>query len=265
MQQVRPAAVAGLFYPDSAAELQRQIEHFLVEANEKVGSSSTWPKAIIAPHAGYVYSGPIAASVYARLLPAKGHIRRVILLGPAHRVPLRGLALPSVEGFITPLGVVPIDTEALPALDALSQVQVSDLAHEQEHSLEVHLPFLQTVLGEFHLVPLVVGEASASEVAQVLKALWQDDNCLIVISSDLSHYHDYASAQRMDKATSEAIEALDYEAIHYGDACGRNPVSGLLALAREWGWHAHTIDVRNSGDTAGSRDQVVGYGAYVVD
>ena len=267
MLQVRPAAVAGLFYPASADELQRQIDHFLAQANEKTApaSATTWPKAIIAPHAGYIYSGPIAASVYARLQAARGQIRRVVLLGPAHRVPVPGLALPSVEGFITPLGVVPIDTAAVAAIRQLPQILVSDLAHQQEHSLEVHLPFLQRVLGEFQLLPLVVGDASAAQVMQVLKALWQESHCLIVVSSDLSHYHDYASATQQDQATTKAIESLNYEAIAYDDACGRNPVSGLLALAREWGWHAQTIDVRNSGDTAGPRDKVVGYGAYVFE
>jgi MEMO1 family protein len=230
-----------------------------------VAGSGPVPKAIIAPHAGYIYSGPIAASAYTRIAPARETIRRVVLLGPAHRLAFWGLALPSVERLATPLGEVLVDSEATSALAALPPVQVLDEAHAEEHSLEVHLPFLQTVLADFAVVPLAVGEASAEEVGQVLELLWGGPETLIVVSSDLSHYYDYDTARRLDRATSRAIEELRPEDIKYEQACGRVPVCGLLHVARKHGMRAQTIDLRNSGDTAGSRDQVVGYGAYVFE
>jgi AmmeMemoRadiSam system protein B len=261
MANVRNPAVAGLFYPDDPRELHALVSGYLAA----VPASGGVPKAIIAPHAGYIYSGPIAASAYARIQPARGRITRVVLLGPAHRVGFHGLALSSADCFQTPLGRVTVDQEAVKKISCLPQVHVMDAAHAQEHSLEVHLPFLQEVLGEFSLVPLVVGDAAPGEVAEVLEALWGGPETLIVISSDLSHYHDYKTAQRLDRATSQAIEQLRLEDIQYDHACGRNPVSGLLQVARQHGLKAKTIDLRNSGDTAGSHDQVVGYGAYIFE
>ena len=259
MSRVRPPAVAGAFYPDDPAELAAMIDTFLAQAD----ADGPAPKAVIAPHAGYVYSGPIAANAYAPLRRKAGEIKRVVLLGPSHRVPFRGIAAPTVDYFRTPLGDIPIDRQAIQAITDLPQVSLRDDAHAWEHSLEVHLPFLQRVLGDtFTLVPLVVGDATYEEVEEVLNRLWDGDETLIVISSDLSHYHDYVTARRLDTATSAAIEALDPYAIDYEQACGRIPVGGLLLAARDHGLHARTLDLRNSGDTAGPRDQVVGYGAY---
>jgi MEMO1 family protein len=258
---VRNPAVAGMFYPAEPARLRAAVERYL----ESAESRGSVPKAIIAPHAGYVYSGAIAASAYARLTPAADVIKRVVLLGPAHRVSFRGLALPSCQSFMTPLGTIPVDQEAVAKIMQLPQVLVMDDAHVAEHSLEVHLPFLQTVLSEFALVPLAVGQASAVEVGEVLERLWGGAETLIVISSDLSHYYDYETAQRMDSDTSQAIEQLRPEDIKYEQACGRIPINGLLHIARKRGMRAKTIDLRNSGDTAGSRDQVVGYGAYTFE
>jgi AmmeMemoRadiSam system protein B len=205
----------------------------------------------------------VAASVYARLIPARDTIRRVVLLGPSHRVPLRGLAASNMTHFATPLGNVPVDRETIAKLLKLPQVVLLEPAHEREHSLEVQLPFLQEILTEFKLIPLVVGEATAQEVGDVLEQVWGGPETLIVISSDLSHYHDYYTAQQMDKNTSDAIEKLRFEDIHFEQACGRNPINGLLYIAKTKGLQAHTVDLRNSGDTAGPRHQVVGYGAYV--
>lgn len=260
MQTVRPPAVAGMFYPADATELQSQINTYLHAAT----ATGAPPKAVIVPHAGYIYSGPIAASAYARLKPLRDTVSRVVLLGPSHRVSFRGLAASSADAFRTPLGDIPLDSAALDNLRDLPQVHVIDQAHAQEHSLEVQLPFLQTVLRDFKLVPLVVGDATYAEVAEVLERLWGGPETLIVISSDLSHYHDYATARRMDKTTSQAIEDMQPERIDYEDACGRTPVGGLLTAARAHGLHAEIVDLRNSGDTAGPRDQVVGYGAYVL-
>lgn len=263
MSSIRPPAVAGMFYPADGRELQTMVADFLREAATRVPTKTSPPKAIIVPHAGFIYSGPVAASAYARLLPAHGRIRRVVLLGPSHRVPLRGLATSSADYFDTPLGRIPLDHSAIAKVNQLPQVHMLDQAHALEHSLEVQLPFLQTVLGEFELVPLVVGDASPEEVTEVLETLWGGAETLIVISSDLSHYHDYDTARHLDNATSRAIEALQPEKIHGENACGARAVDGLLNYARKHKLSVETVDLRNSGDTAGPRDQVVGYGAYV--
>ncbi len=280
MSTIRQPAVAGTFYPADQQQLHDDVGQYIKDAlvslradlqtSSQSGSqtSNPVPKAIIVPHAGYIYSGPVAASAYARLLPARDHIHRVILLGPSHQVPFRGLATSQADSFATPLGNIKIDKEAMALIADLPQVHPLDEAHALEHSLEVHLPFLLEVLNNFQLLPLVVGEASPTEVAEVLERLWGGPETLIVISSDLSHYHDYTTAQQMDKTTSKAIESLQPESIHSKDACGSRPVSGLLHLARQRGLFASTIDLRNSFDTAGgdatsSKGRVVGYGAYV--
>ena len=259
MSRVRHPAVAGQFYPDDPGELRAMLQEYL----EAALAGGPVPRAIIAPHAGYVYSGLVAASVYVCLRPARERIRRVVLVGPAHRVPFRGLALPGVAAFATPLGPVPVDEAAGSRLLELPQVQVLPEAHAREHSLEVQLPFLQVVLEEFAIVPLVVGEARPEEVCEVMDVLWEGDETLIVVSSDLSHFHDYETARRIDGATSQAIEELREEGLRHEQACGCVPIQGLLQLARRHGLEARRVDLRNSGDTAGPRSQVVGYGAYV--
>ena len=259
-QQIRPAAVAGMFYPGSAPVLARDVQQMLREAAPAPAPAAR-AKAIIAPHAGYVYSGPIAASVYAPLAALRESIRRVILLGPTHRVAVNGLALPAATAFATPLGVVPLDQPAIATIEPLPQVIVSDAAHALEHSLEVQLPFLQTVLAEFTLVPLAVGRASAAQVAEVLECLWGGDETLIVISSDLSHYLAYAAARATDSNTARHIVALEPHLDHQ-QACGATPVNGLLLAARQHRLQARLVDLRNSGDTAGDRSRVVGYGAF---
>ncbi|MFQ6004147.1 MAG: AmmeMemoRadiSam system protein B, partial [Woeseia sp.] len=217
---------------------------------------------LIVPHAGYVYSGPVAATAYARVRPYREQITRVILLGPCHRVPVRGLASSSADAFRTPLGDVPIDKDAMVGLN-LPAITVFDQAHTFEHSLEVHLPFLQTILDEFTIVPLVVGDAAPDTVAGALEALWGGPGTLIVISSDLSHYLDYKAARKRDKATCEAIERFDAASVGPDDACGCHPIGGLLELARSRGMSVETLDLRNSADTAGAMAQVVGYGSWM--
>ncbi|MCU0937350.1 MAG: AmmeMemoRadiSam system protein B [Gammaproteobacteria bacterium] len=258
MALVRRPAVAGMFYPDDPRELRESVQALLAAA-PALGPA---PKALIAPHAGYVYSGPTAAVAYARLVPARETIRRVVLLGPSHRVPFAGIAACRADVFETPLGRIPVDTGALDQIADLPQVQALDAAHLREHSLEVQLPFLQVVLRDFALVPLVVGDASPDQVAQVLDRLWGGPETLIVVSSDLSHYHDYATAQRLDRETSRLIEGLSRAELHGEQACGCRPINGLLRAARSHGLGAALLDLRNSGDTAGPRDRVVGYGAY---
>jgi len=260
--KVRPAAVAGRFYPGDPVELRELINALLAQVPPATGPG---PKALIAPHAGYLYSGPIAASAYAQLLPARDLITRIVLLGPSHYVALQGLATSSAEGFATPLGVVPVNIEAVRQVQALPQVRELDEAHTHEHSLEVHLPFLQTVLGSFTLVPLAVGDATPEEVSQVLETLWDGPGTRFVVSSDLSHYYDFQTARRLDRATAKAIEALKPDGIGEEGACGRIPIRGLLQTARRHGLRARTVDLRNSGDTAGPRDKVVGYGAFVFE
>ena len=260
MENIREPAVAGSFYPADPNELQNQLDTLLAA----VTTSYPPPKAMILPHAGYIYSGPVAASGYACLAGDAGHVSRVILLGPAHRQFVQGMAVPDATAFSTPLGKIPLDTEALQQLRQLPQVATDNTAHRSEHSLEVHLPFLQKTLQNFTLVPVLVGDATAGEVCEAIEKLWGGNETLLIVSSDLSHYHDYETAKRRDQATSRAIETLSLEDIDYHDACGRNPVNGLLLYARKHGSSIRNIDLRNSGDTAGPRDQVVGYGAYIL-
>lgn len=255
----RPPAVAGTFYPGSANALRR-IVTALLAAVPAVRAPS--PKALVVPHAGYVYSGPIAASAYARLRPVRELVRRVVLLGPAHRVPVSGLATSGSDTFDTPLGSVPLDRDVIERLERLPQVRRNDRAHAPEHSLEVQLPFLQIVLERFSLVPLVVGEASDRDVEEVLRLAWGGPETLVVVSSDLSHYLEYESARRTDGETARAILALAADRIGDDRACGRVPVRGLLARAAHQNLHAEQLDLRSSGDTAGSKDEVVGYGAF---
>ena len=256
MSSVRPPAVAGLFYPADPRQLAHDVQALLAAAHPH----ELIPKALIVPHAGYIYSGPIAATAYATLQPIAAHIRRVVLLGPTHRVAVHGLALPGAEAFDTPLGRVMLDTEMARSIAHLPQVTVNAQAHALEHSLEVQLPFLQSVLPDFTLLPLAVGMATPEEVAEVLEALWGGEETLIVISSDLSHFLPYAVAQRVDHGTVQAILNL-HQPIEHDHACGGTPVSGLIVAARRHRLTPHLLDLRNSGDTAGSHDQVVGYAA----
>lgn len=259
MIDVRTPAVAGMFYPGDAAELGRAVRGYLSKSAAK-GEAA--PKALIAPHAGYVYSGPVAASAYARLSLLKGQIKRVVLIGPSHRVGFKGLALCTASAYAMPGRLIPIDRETEAKLSTLPGVGLLDQAHLSEHSLEVHLPFLSEVLGDFSLVPIVAGAASPDLVADVLEAAWGGDETLIVVSTDLSHYHDYDTAQRIDATTVKAIERLDANFLDGDHACGAVPVAGLLEVARRKSLTVKTLDVRNSGDTAGPKDRVVGYGAW---
>jgi AmmeMemoRadiSam system protein B/AmmeMemoRadiSam system protein A len=259
---VRPPAVAGLFYPEDARDLADEIAAHL-DLTEEAPQAPGFPKALIVPHAGYIYSGPVAASAYDLLRPARGIVKRVVVLGPCHRVPVRGLALPQARAFATPLGGIPLDAEGVRAIRDLPQVLESAATHAEEHALEVQLPFLQRVLGDFSLVPLVVGDAAPEEVAGVLDRLWGGPETLLVISSDLSHYHPYESAQAIDRGTVRAILGLD-AGISHDQACGATPVAGLLIAARSRGLSPRLLDCRNSGDTAGDKRRVVGYASFAL-
>jgi hypothetical protein len=260
MSTIRKPAVAGKFYPDNSRVLRAALHDYLSRADHHDAS----PKAIIVPHAGYVYSGPVAASGYAVLDSLRETISRVVLLGPVHHVPVRGLAATSAAAFETPLGQIPIDVDAVEQLLNLPQVEIRDEAHAPEHSLEVHLPFLQEVIDDFTLVPLVVGGASFEEVSEVIERLWGRSETLFVISTDLSHYHDYETARQIDAETSKAIIEMRIEDLRGERACGFKAVGGMLHAARKHGLQVQALDVRNSGDTAGPRDRVVGYGAYLI-
>ena len=282
MSDLRPAAVAGTFYPRVPTELAAAVRACFDDATARARATdmasarprssdgapgarpvagASRPKALIVPHAGYVYSGAIAAAAYARLADAGEPIRRVVLFGPTHRVPLRGLAVPSAHAFATPLGNVGVDRAAVDAALALPQVRASDAAHAFEHSLEVQLPFLQAVLRDFEIVPFAVGDATPAEVAEVMELLWGGPETLLVVSSDLSHYHRYADAQALDRATAAAILSLSATLVHE-QACGATPVNALLLSAREHGLRPKLLDLRNSGDTAGDRSRVVGYASF---
>lgn len=264
MTAIRQPAVAGTFYPANPDILQHELATFMSVAATRIQASTLVPKAIIGPHAGYVYSGPVAASAYARLIPARGKISRVVLIGPSHHVAYRGLAVDTVDAWDTPLGRVPLDTEAIARLRQLPMVGTLDAAYAREHSLEVHVPFLQHVLGEFKLVPIVAGDAPPEAVAAVFDALWGGAETLFVVSTDLSHYLDYATCQRTDARTATAIEHFALDQIDVNDACGRVPTRGLLLAAKQRGMTIERLDLRNSGDTAGPKDRVVGYGAWVL-
>lgn len=259
-RNTRKPAVAGQFYPLDPQELTSQIKD-LFAASRLCQASQV--KAIIVPHAGYIYSGEVAASAYLTLIPQMHKIKRVILLGPAHRVGFHGLATTSANYYSTPLGDVAIDRAAIDVIQSLPQVVNLDRAHTHEHSLEVQLPFLQNLLDEFALVPLVVGDCNSQQVAEVLELLWGGEETLIVISSDLSHYNSYDDAVKQDRKTSHSIINMQPENIEFDDACGRIPIKGLLMVAEQHKLKPQQIDLKNSGDTAGSKDRVVGYGAYI--
>jgi len=259
---VRPAAVAGLFYPNDPQQLRDVVAQYL--ANAPVNNLRSAPKALIVPHAGYVYSGPVAAAAYARIAARRNEIRRVVLLGPSHRVHLQGIALPRSDAFRTPLGALEIDPDGKALLLQGADIVWSDTPHAQEHCLEVQLPFLQMILEDFTVLPLVVGSASPQQVAAVLTTFWDDEQTLVLISSDLSHYHDYERAQAIDRATSEAILRRS-SSLSGEQACGAVCINGLLYLCRERGLDVSEIVRMNSGDTAGDRQRVVGYGAFAVE
>ena len=254
MSVIRAPAVAGMFYPADPGQLADNVQQLLAAARPY----DLTPKALIIPHAGYIYSGAIAATAYVTLKSIAHQIRRVVLLGPTHRVAVRGLALPGADAFDTPLGRVMLDMNAVQSIAHLPQVTISREAHALEHSLEVQLPFLQSVLPDFTLLPLAVGIATPEEVAAVLEVLWGGKETLIVISSDLSHFLPYAAAQRMDHDTVQTILKL-HQPISHEQACGGTPVNGMIVAARHHHLVPHLLDLRNSGDTAGSRDRVVGY------
>ncbi|MHC4956964.1 MAG: AmmeMemoRadiSam system protein B [Planctomycetota bacterium] len=251
---IREPSVAGLFYPADPAELQELVGALL--ATVPAATAGT-PKALIVPHAGYPYSGPVAASGYRQVGRTT---TRVVLLGPAHRLPFRGLAAHSADAFATPLGDVPLDRDLIARLCELDCVRELDQAHVGEHSLEVHLPFLQVVLGDFQLVPLVVGDATPEHVAEALELAWGGDETLVVVSSDLSHFHEYDEAGRIDAETVQLIKRLEH--VHPGQACGCRAIGGLQEVARRRGLELELLDLRNSGDTAGGKREVVGYAAF---
>jgi hypothetical protein len=259
---VRPAAVAGLFYHENANELRRDVNGYLAGSSPRTAVVAR-PKALIVPHAGYQYSGPVAGAAYRQLRNWAATIRHVVLIGPSHRVPIRGLAVPSADSFATPLGQVPIDVAGRERLLEMGLAGISDAAHAAEHSLEVQLPFLQIVLEDFNILPIAVGLAPAEQVARVIDAVWGGPDTLVLVSSDLSHYHTWSEARQLDAETTRAIiecrdDLLDEQ------ACGACGINGLMQVARRRGLIVELLDQRNSGDTAGDRSRVVGYGSYAL-
>lgn len=258
MSEVLRSAVAGSFFPDDPNELKGMVEQFL----DEITTTLPIPKAIIAPHAGYIYSGPVAAAGYHALKQAADLYRRVILLGPSHRYPIAGIAVPDAEAYQTPLGEIPIDQDTIQSLLNYEDVTLDNQPfYQPENALETQLPFLQSVLAEFQLVPILVGQIEHQQLAALLNLFWDDKETLFVVSSDLSHYHDYESARRQDLDTIEAIIHLEPNRINFDDACGRTGIQALLRIGQERDLKVNLIDYRNSGDTAGEKDQVVGYAA----
>lgn len=262
---IRPAAVAGSFYPRESRALRAQLDGLFAGVDSaRAAAHAHAPKMLIAPHAGYQYSGAVAAHAYALLAPHRDRIRRVVLIGPAHRVAFRGIAVPSVHAFWSPLGAVQLDAPAIERVRSLPQVRVDDAPHAWEHALEVHLPFLQSVLADFTLVPLIAGDVSPRDAAQVLESLWGTQETLIVISSDLSHYHEHALASRIDASTVQTVLRLEV-GIDHDQACGATAINAAVLCARRHGLRPRLLDLRNSGDTAGPRDRVVGYCSIAFD
>ena len=254
----RAPAVAGLFYEADPARLRRHVDGLLAGVSD---GSHPFPRALIVPHAGYIYSGQTAARAYARLRHRERPIRRVALFGPAHRVYLEGMAVPSVEAFDTPLGRIPLDLEGIDAVRSMPGVCVSDEAHREEHSLEVQLPFLQAVLTDFSLVPVVVGRCEGPLVGAVMEALWSDAGTLLLVSTDLSHFHSYDRARNLDTRTSERLLPRHRDLVGE-EAYGASALNGLMSTGRSRSLEMELIDLCNSGDTAGDRNRVVGYGAF---
>lgn len=265
MNERRPA-VAGRFYPDDPSTLAATVDGLLASARDEqrsTGATRHAPKAIVAPHAGYMYSGPVAAHAYVPVEALRDRVRRVVLLGPAHYIPTR-IALSGADGFVTPLGVVPLDASAREVLAGMDQVLLDDAAHAPEHSLEVQLPFLQRVLDDFTLVPVVVGQASDDAIAAVIDALWGGPETLVVVSTDLSHYLDHDTATAIDRETAAAIVRRDAAAIGATAACGARPLRGLLLTATRSGLDVELVALRDSSDAGGPPDRVVGYGAFAL-
>jgi hypothetical protein len=258
MGKIRKPAVAGTFYPDDESQLKKLILNYL--RSDKPGPNP--PKAVIVPHAGYIYSGSIAGTAYDLIARTCKYVRRVVLIGPSHFVPISGIALSTADAFETPLGNIPIDKKAYQKITEEDGVLYSDQAHKEEHSLEVQLPFLQMVLGDFTLVPLAVGCIEEEKVANVLELLWGGPETLIVVSSDLSHFSNYEVAKKIDQVTAQAIETLKPENVQHSEACGAYGIRGFLKAAQAHHMKAETLDLRNSGDTAGDKDRVVGYGSF---
>lgn len=260
-KRMRPAAVAGTFYPASVQALTKMVDGMLSEARAEEAEvlGRLRPKALIVPHAGLIYSGPIAASAYALLAPIAATVERVVIVGPAHHVYVGGLAAGESSAMETPLGEIQVDNKALAHAPS---VERSERAHAPEHSIEVQLPFLQRILPHATVVPLLASDATAEQVGQVLEQLWGGPETLIVVSSDLSHYLSYDAARVMDGDTATRIVALDPRPLDHRRACGAAGINGLLWVARRKGLRPRLLDLRSSGDTAGTRERVVGYGAF---
>jgi len=257
---IRPAAVADIFYTANGTELAAQVSDFM-DADEV---TNIVPKALIVPHAGYIYSGGTAGKGFALVKKLTAAVNKIVLIGPCHRVWIQGLAIPDCQYFETPLGKIEVDSKTLNELVKFPQVTISDQAHAQEHSLEVQLPFLQSIFDQFKLIPLVAGEVSEDAFIEVLEYLWGGEETLIVISSDLSHFLDYDAAVAIDNKTSQAIESFEAGSINSDMACGSAGIKALLSLAKNKNLHVKTIHQCNSGDTAGDKDRVVGYGTYAI-
>ncbi len=255
---VRQPAVAGMFYPQDRLILEQTIKQFIAQAEQY----NPPPKALIVPHAGYIYSGYTAAQAYASLQSKSATIKKIVLLGPAHTMYFKGIAYDPATYVATPLGDIEQDTGLLAKISSLPYVYSLPQAHQKEHCLEVQWPFCQVLFNQFTLLSLVVGETEPEQVAELLELVWGGDETLIIISSDLSHYLAYNEAQKEDTQTCLAISTLNFESLIHHNACGFYPLRGFLHYARQHQLCGRLVDLRNSGDTAGSKERVVGYSSY---
>ena len=261
MEKIKQADVAGMFYPGEEASLRQMVDGFI----QKALSFDLRPRAIIAPHAGYIYSGSIAGTAYKTIAAVRDQIENVIIMSPAHRFYLRGIALHMADAFATPLGNIPVNIGIVKKIKQFSSVQWEERSFIQEHGLETHLPFIQRAFKPgIKIVPMIVGECQESEVAEILESVWEDPRNFVIISSDLSHFHSYADAKKLDRNTVDLIQNLDSQSLDTEFACGHYPICGLLNLARNRKLKIKALDIRSSGDTAGSKESVVGYGSFAV-
>ena len=254
---VREAAVAGIFYPADVYQLKNDINGYLQHITD---NNSGKPKILITPHAGYKYSAQVAASAFAKLRPFKDKIKKVFLLGPSHRVYVNGVALPKEKSFKTPLGIIKVDSDIVEQISKTKPFKFKSTAHKNEHSLEVSLPFLQVVLGNFEIIPMLYGEANPHEIAQTIQPYLERDDSILIVSADLSHYLDYSTAKKVDEQTANNIK--EGKTVDHHQSCGATAINTALIMAQNFGLVPQMLNMANSGDVIGDKDSVVGYGAW---
>ncbi len=257
---IKECDVAGQFYPKERAQLIEMIENFSSSEREIIYK----PKAIIVPHAGFIYSGDIAAKAYKALIPLVDNYKKIILLSPAHRKSVTGVAYHNARKFACPIGDIPVNAELLSILKTNDSVYNDDEAFNFEHGLETHFPFISYIFRDISFLPLIVGNIDTQKLSDIFNLFWQADDILFIISSDLSHFHNYEICKTLDHETTQHIINLNYEKINHDAACGYYPLCGALKLAKDNNQKCYLLSLKNSGDSIGDKDSVVGYGSFII-